>query len=542
MHGLPQPPIPRPRPLAHMPASPPSSPTPSAAADAAALARTAGLRDLRVPRLEEVDRRRSQLWALSLLVALALPVVMLAIGTEGLATMFEPVVDVRTARLVLLAMLVVMMGYVAEREVTLRRLTGLLVEERVLTASLVNRVDELNLLVRATRAMNSALDLQHVLAQIAESAHDLLRAGGVTLHLLEDHEGHRQLRVAATYGASGDVVGTRQSLDEGLAGRAATVRDALLQTDGGEGSRRTGPTGEAIAVPLELRGELVGVLTVRGGDDREAYTEFDLRSVSVFANTAAAAISNARAYEEQLGQVATLLEADQAKDEFLTLVTHELRTPLTSMIGLLTTMSTRANALTPDQVREFAAIAKTQGWRLDRLIGDLLDSSKAQRRALELSLQTTSVAEVLQRAVAAIAHSLPEREITCEVPAHLVVSLDPEVLLRITDNLLSNAVKYTPADSPIDVRVTSEPRGLRLDVIDHGPGVAPEDVEALFGKFVRGADPFDRGGLGLGLYVVRALAEAHAGRVDVSPTPGGGATFSVWLGVAPADVHRVAAT
>ncbi len=508
-----------------------STPTP---ADAITLARTAGLRELRIPRLEEVDRRRAQLWGLSLLVAIGIPVVVLLASPDVLPPEVFGSLDVRTVRLALVAMLVAVMGYVAEREVTLRRLTGLLVEERVLTASLVNRVDELNLLLRATRAMNSALDLTHVLAQIAESAHALLHADGVALWLV-DPEDASSLVVATSYGRTPAYAGQRQAVGEGLAGKAAAQRDALLA---GAQHQRSRTAGAAIAVPLELRGQLVGVLTVHGGEEREAFTEFDLRSVSVFADASAAAISNARAYEEQLGQVADLLEADQAKDEFLTLVTHELRTPLTSMIGLLTTMSRRAGSLTPNQVTEFAGIARAQGWRLDRLIGDLLDAAKDTRRALEVHPEVTAVHTILGASVRAVAATAPDRTITFESDGELVRALDPDALLRITDNLLSNAIKYTPEGSPVEVRLREEVRGVRIDVVDHGPGIDPEQRAALFEKFTRGPDPHSRGGLGLGLYVVQALAEAHAGRVEVTQTPGGGATVSVWVAAWPVTVRE----
>ena len=343
-----------------MPSSVPAS------VDRRTLARTAGLRQIHVPRLEEVDRRRAQLWGLSLLVAVGVPAIMVAVGLDGLPDVLRQTVDLRTARLAMLAMLVVVMGYVAEREITLRRLTSLLVEERVMTASLVNRVEELNLLLHATRAMNAALDLPHVLAEISRSAAGLLRAESVVLYLL-DGSRPDQLAAVAVHGPAGVDVGTVEPVDAGLAGRAMRERDALLSTEDHPRGRRTGVTGGMIAVPMEVRGQLVGVLQVAAGTAREAFTEFDLRGVSVFANAAAAAIANARSYEDQLGRVASLLDADQAKDEFLTLVTHELRTPLTSMIGLLSTMSTRASSLTPDQITEFAGIAQTQGWRLDRL-------------------------------------------------------------------------------------------------------------------------------------------------------------------------------
>lgn len=506
----------------------------SAPPDASHLARTAGLKDLRLPQLEEVDRRRAQLWGLSLLVALVVPAVILAAGLDLAGSPLSDALAPRNVRLALLAMLVVVLGYVAEREVTLRRLTALLVDERVLTASLVNRVGELNLLLRATRAMNSALDLSSVLTQIADSAFTLLKAGGVAIMLVDEADPD-QLVVVAAAGEPGVAVGTRQAIGDGMAGGAATRRDALLI--GGEegGALRTRRhVGDSLVVAMEVRGALVGVLNVGSGEEREPFTEFDLRSVSVFAEAAAAAISNARSYEQQLGRVASLLEADRAKAEFLTLVTHELRTPLTSIIGLMTTMAKRGAQMRPDQVAQYAEIARNQGWRLDRLIENLLESSRSLEGAMQVHPVPADVGHTIAEAIVGLQRALPDHPITVEAPEGIHRIVDVDALLRILDNLLSNAAKYTPEGTPIHVAIAAAATAVRLTVADRGPGVDVEDVGALFSKFIRGPDPYDRGGLGLGLFVVQALAEAHGGRVQVEETRGGGATFHVWLGAATA--------
>lgn len=504
-------------------------PVDPASADARRLARTAGLKDLRLPHLEEVDRRRAQLWSLSLLVAVAVPAVSTAMGLNLLPAWFAETLDVRTTRLTLVALLVVVLGYVAEREVTLRRLTALLVQERVLTASLVNRVDELNLLLRATRAMNSGLDLRQVLEQIADAAHTLLDAGGVTVLLVvPDDPG--QLEVAVSIGETPLARGVRQPVGAGLAGGAALRRDALLVAAGETGgvfARRH--LGEALVAPMETRDGLVGVLSVSAGTQREPFTEFDLRGIAVFADAAAAAITNAQAYGVQVETVTRLLEEDSAKDEFLAVVTHELRTPLTSVIGLLTTMSARADALSTEEVRSFSELARTQGWRLDRLIEDLLDAARVKRTPLSVHPEPMDPRVVVEQAVAGLRGAFPQALIEVDVePMHQRL-VDVDAVTRIVENLLSNAVKYTPATAPISVRASEEPGGVRLQVRDHGAGIPAPHREAVFERFVRGEDPFNRGGLGLGLYIVRALAEAHGGWVEVVDTPGGGATFTVWL-------------
>jgi two-component system sensor histidine kinase KdpD len=504
------------------------------------LAHVAGLRGRSLPHLADVDRRRTQLWGLSLLVALVLPGAIVAAAAGAVDTPLQGALSQRNVQLALLAMLVVVIGYVAEREVSLRRLTRLLVEERALTTTLLGRVEELELLQRATRLMHSALDPEIVLGRIAASAERLLRAGGVAI-LLVDAADADVLVVAATAGQPEAVLGHRQRVGAGVVGQAASRRDALLVAAGTAArGGRTGRVGELMVVPLEHRGQLVGVATVLADAAREPFTEFDLRALNVFADAAAGAITNARAHQEQQGRIAGLLERDRAKDEFLTLVTHELRTPLTSMIGLMTTMAKRGGEMRPDQVVQYAEIARTQGWRLDRLIENLLTTSRSQLGVQMIAPSPVDVGQLVSDAVVGLQRAVPEHPISVTAPAGVHRLVDVDALHRILDNLLSNAAKYTPEGTPVHVSVQQTPTGISLAVADQGPGVAVDDLQTVFDKFTRGPDPYDRGGLGLGLFVVQALAEAHGGRVEVSRTLGGGATFTVWLAAAPAELASTA--
>lgn len=503
----------------------------AATTDPRRLARTAGLSELRLPELEDVDRRRSQLWLLSLLVALSIPAVIITMGLDIIPVGWVEMLDLRTVRLVLLALLVTTFGYVAEREVTLRRLTGLLIEERILTTSLTSRVEELDLMLQATRVMNSSLDLEQVLSQIASSARRLLRASGAAI-LLVAPDDPEMLEVAVTVGDAGLKAGARQPLGDGLAGDAAMRRDALIARPRGSARRGGRTVGEALAAPMAVRGTLVGVLEVAAGDQRAEFTDLDLRSISVFADAATAAITNARAYQRSQEQVADLLESDRAKDEFLTLVTHELRTPLTSVIGLLTTIGRRAGELSPAQVSQYAEVGRVQGWRLDRLIDNLLQTSRAQRGALQIHPSPVDVVQVIRRCVLAFEQVDGDRPLRLDAPESLIACVDGDALARILENLIGNAIKYTPRGSPIEVSLADEAGFVVARVRDHGPGIPYALRSEVFEKFGRAGDPHHAGGLGLGLYVVRALAEVHGGRVLLDEPPGGGACFTVVLATA----------
>jgi two-component system sensor histidine kinase KdpD len=501
------------------------------------LARTAGLREFATPKLEDVDRRRSQLWVLSLLVGLAVPGAMVALGFDVFGDWFDGMMDLAKVRLILLALLVAILGYVAEREHALRHLTELLVDERVLTAALVARVEELDLLLRASKAMNSTLQPHRVLEVILRSASDLLRAaeGSIQLICPDDPD---MLEVAAVHGATTARLGQRQVIGEGVAGQVAASREALLVTGPHAASRRVRALGSALVVPLEHRGALVGILNLSVEQDGEQFTEFQLRSVAVFAETASAAIANARNHQSTEEQVAALTELDRMKGEFLTLVTHELRTPLTSLIGLTSTIAGNIGRLDPEEIQQLAEKSRRQGWRLERLVGDLLASSAAVHGALELTPATIDVGALVDELVTGLAAATPNHLITA-LPRKepLVRCIDADAVARIVANLVGNAVKYSPGDTTVEVGVRPWADGIALVVVDQGPGIPADERAALFDKFRRGAASSATAGLGLGLYIVRSLATAHGGDATVTPGARGGSEFVVTLADLSERVH-----
>jgi two-component system, OmpR family, sensor histidine kinase KdpD len=500
------------------------------------LARTVGLREVTAPELEDVDRRRAQLWVLSLLVGLAVPVGILLMGVDVLPREVLDLLDTRTVRLVLVGMLVVVFGYVAEREMALRRLTTLLVDERVLTASLVARVNELDRLLEASRAMNSTLELPSVLDVILSSAYGLLQASeGSIMLLCQDDPG--QLEVVAVRGSSMATRGHRQQIGHGLAGQVARTREALLVQGHHELSSGQHDLGSALVVPMELRGELVGVLNLAMSSDREPFNEFHLRSVAVFADTAAAAINNARAHQTMEQTVQTLSELDRMKNEFLALVTHELRTPLTAMIGIAGTIRKGAERLSAAQIADLAQLAREQGWRLDRLVDDLLQTARGQQGHITLRPRQVDAGQVVRNAVESMQQGVRDHRVSVSVPPQPIDRfIDPDALARIVTNLVGNAAKHTPAGTSIDVVLLPRGDGVAVTVVDDGPGIPAEEREHVFGKFRQGVvdDGKPREGLGLGLFIVRSLAEAHGGSAALHEAPTGGCRFVVTIAEQPA--------
>jgi diguanylate cyclase (GGDEF)-like protein len=260
-------------------------------------ARIAGLRSFHTPSLEAVERRRLQLWILTLLLLLAV-----AAGVILIALLEEFALPVWLTPAVihggLLGLVILFSAYAIEKEMQLRRLTRLLVEERVLTAALTNRLQELNALLEAGKAINLDLTLDQVFETILRCARDLLHGRDCSILLVH---GDREMRTVKIAGESG-AQGARLSVGEGIAGQVAATREPMLiqgVVDRGGGRKPSPPPPmSAMSVPLVHRDRLLGVLNINSAGDR-VYSEHDLRALSLFGEHAAIAIVNAQLYEAQ---------------------------------------------------------------------------------------------------------------------------------------------------------------------------------------------------------------------------------------------------
>jgi signal transduction histidine kinase len=222
-----------------------------------------------------------------------------------------------------------------------------------------------------------------------------------------------------------------------------------------------------------------------------------------------------------LREVTRERQALQAKDELLAIVGHELRTPLTAIKGYSQLM-----------VRQLGTVQE-QVMRLDRLIGDVLDSARADSGRLQLRREPLSVRELANAAAERFQASHPDRVIEVEQHAEALIEGDAQRLGQVVDNLLSNAAKYSGADTPIVLRVDSDDELARVEIVDRGAGIAAEHLPHLFDRFYRVNADDAPPGLGLGLSIVRDLVEAHGGRVEVaSDGLGHGSRFSVLLPIA----------
>ncbi len=229
----------------------------------------------------------------------------------------------------------------------------------------------------------------------------------------------------------------------------------------------------------------------------------------------------------------SLREAVRARDEFLSVASHELKTPLTRFQLQLELIRRGLGTVPEAQLAERVMSAGRQVQRLALLVETLLDVSQITTGRLQLKRERVDLSLLVGDAVARMQEELTRAgcQVVFETDAPVVGSYDRLRMEQVVRNLLSNALKYGPG-RPIGLALMREGARSRLRVTDHGMGIAREDQERIFERFERAVSVRNYGGLGLGLWLVRQIVEAHGGSVVMTDTPGGGATFILDL---PAD-------
>ena len=242
----------------------------------------------------------------------------------------------------------------------------------------------------------------------------------------------------------------------------------------------------------------------------------------------------AQELEEKIaGATRRLRELDQAKNEFLSIASHELRTPLTALQGFSELLLTRD--VPPERARRYLGHLHTESQRLGRIVGDLLDLSRIESgRGPTLERVSVDLGAMIEANVEIFASQHPRHQFEWKGRKVPALCADRDAVDRMLKNLLSNAIKYSPRGGRVRVEAgpaADKPEMVEFTVEDDGVGIPAEALPRIFDAYVRIADPETAAapGLGLGLSLVRGLAHAHGGSVEVESLPGKGSRFRVLL-------------
>jgi signal transduction histidine kinase len=218
-------------------------------------------------------------------------------------------------------------------------------------------------------------------------------------------------------------------------------------------------------------------------------------------------------------------EAEEIKSTFVSIVSHELKTPIALIKGYVGTLRRTDAVWDREIVEDSLAVIEEEADRLTELVENLLDASRLQAGALKINLSDVAVDSVARHIAERFRIQTNRHTIEVNFPAIFPVILaDENRLSQVLSNLISNAIKYSPEGGKIEIAGQVRPEQVIICVSDQGPGIEPDDLPHVFDRFYRSADASrTTKGAGLGLYLSRAIIEAHGGRIWVDPKPGAGA-------------------
>jgi signal transduction histidine kinase/DNA-binding response OmpR family regulator len=400
------------------------------------------------------------------------------------------------------------------------------------------RAGQLQKLAAAALAINSARSLPALLKTVADCAREIIEAHQA-ISWFVPAEGTRSPR--------GEAIGSFSEKYADWRDRPLRM-DACLKTEiarAGQTVRMThaqihAHPDWAIIRELEvpsIRGIMAAPFTSSGAQnlgaiylsdkDHGEFTEDDEAILTQLAQMASIAIENTLYAEER--------EANRLKDEFLATLSHELRTPLNAILGW--TQLLRVGPVHNGDLDHGLEVIERNVKAQSRLIEDLLDVSRIASGKLRLNVRQMEVALVVQSAVdsALPAAEVKQMIIDCQIPADVgEITGDPDRLQQVVWNLLSNAIKFTSNGGVVTVRTQRRGERVQISVADTGKGIHPAFLPYVFDRFRQADSSTTRqhGGLGLGLTIVRHIAEMHGGHVHAdSAGEGKGATFTVELPV-----------
>jgi signal transduction histidine kinase len=395
---------------------------------------------------------------------------------------------------------------------------------------------ELEALRQASLHVTSILELQPVLDAIIEHALKLVSADNAHIFL---YDGETLTFGAAVWAGGPQQEPYAEPRENGLTYTVAQLGERIVVGDVDVHplfqDRRWG--GSVAGFPLQVGDEVRGVMNI-AFERPHVFTDSELNVLELLADQAAIAVHNARMHEqvrahaeELAAALAQQEELDRLKGEFVQNVSHELRSPLALIRGYAEMLSSdELGELQPDQLHPISVIAR-RAQMLSELVEDITLILGAETRPQvweSVALDEVSRTAVEEFRMAADQANLTLRAEIAEVPR---VKGSLTYLRRVLDNLLSNAIKFTPDGGTITVSVWSDTDQVSLQVKDTGIGIPADQLDRIFERFyqVDGSARRRYGGVGLGLALVRELAELHGGRVEVTSEVDKGSCFTVTL-------------
>lgn len=386
-------------------------------------------------------------------------------------------------------------------------------------------------LFRLSQTFMAVTDLDTLLQQVMQVA-VAETAAKLGVLMLKD-EGSGDLEVSAVVTDSGvESPSPEYKLNDSIARQTMQSEQALIwQAESNEKAFFASETANAqaataVALPLVVKGDMIGVLGLCKGRKEVAFARGDVELLSVLASQAAIAIQNARLFTRIRNAYKKLSTLDHLKSEFINIAAHELRTPLAAITAYVFLLEQESQGGNKAYLADIARAAD----RLKLLMNNMtdlkfLEAGQVELKRAELSLPQL-LAEVLEQ-LEPVAVSKEQSIITRIHDDFPSICADGPKIKIVLKNLIVNAIKFTPKSGEITIEAEVNGDGVRVAVHDTGIGIPREEWEWIFKPFHQLEDSLVRehGGLGVGLPIAKNLVELHGGRIWVESTVGKGSSF-----------------
>jgi signal transduction histidine kinase len=399
------------------------------------------------------------------------------------------------------------------------------------------RIDHLERLLEVVRGLTTAPDLESFLQTVISEATELTNSE--LSSILEYDETAQELRFLAMHWFQRDLLRPVGVPLEGSAagwvyrrGQPLIIQDVKVDQRHFKVVDRVTKhvTHSLVAVPLMVRGEVVGVLEALNKKDNAHYTEEDLTILETLAALAAQAIQNVSIQRKVRATSIELAELERLKTDFIAIASHELRTPL----GLILGHATFLREMAGEQYGEQLDMIIRNATKLKTIVESLSDVDNIQNGAARVRNQSVSLQKIIDEVISTFQDEANSKKIVLQSdggqsPFHL--DADGVKLSIALSNLVKNALQFTEPGGHVTIKIQDDAGYYKVTVTDDGIGIPARDLPRVFERFFQVETHLTRryGGMGLGLAVARAMIELHGGRIWAESEEGKGSTFTFLL-------------
>ncbi|HEX9020672.1 MAG TPA: ATP-binding protein [Nitrospirota bacterium] len=413
----------------------------------------------------------------------------------------------------------------------------LVLKQREASLSRGNR--DLFILHTAGLDLMEGLDLDALFAKIASRAEDLVRAGTLTISVIDKSDG--MLKYAGVFGEKAEEIQRREIPIEagGIYNWLVSYGTPLLIADAQADFRLDGALMNSfgvksiMAVPLWSSNTMTGLLTALNKKGGGSFDKHDLRLFTVFSSLAAAALQNASLYNDLKQNMTELKTAQEqlvhstkmaAIGELAANVAHEINNPLTSVLGYTTHLLKTLEL--PEASHRILGMVEQETLRVRKIIRNLLDFARQKPSVM----QPTDITVPLRETVALVQGMAEKASVSLHEnypPGPVVVNMDHNEMKQVFINIVNNAIQAMPGGGDLHINVDGSNHEIIIEFMDTGIGIAPENLSKIFEPFFSTKD--NGNGTGLGLSISYRIVRNHGGRVEAQSEIGKGTVFRVFL-------------